>query len=250
MKKRFKSSAFPLLPNWRVALLIGAITTISSVPVSAAENVERGKTLFKRCAICHQIGDGAKNKAGPVLTAVVGRLAASYEGYFYGKSIKAAGAKGLIWSKDQIFEYLPNPTKYLRSFLDMPRAKSKMRFKLKNEQDRSDIISYLATFSKQQKSQIELPVSEVGDTASTGRLCVTNTTLERLIFSVDANDAEMLTRPLDKNQILCVQTLHKSGVVRVFASLDAIEGCSKIVSTGIVHQMKSFGRFDNCEWLP
>ena len=46
-----------------------------------------------------------------------------------------------------MFEYLADPKKYLRTKLDDKKAKSKMSFKLKKEDDRKDVIAYVKTFS-------------------------------------------------------------------------------------------------------
>ncbi len=48
-----------------------------------------GESVFKSCTACHQIGEGAKNRVGPVLNVVVGREAGTFEGYKYGTGLKA-----------------------------------------------------------------------------------------------------------------------------------------------------------------
>jgi len=107
----------------------------------------KGEALFKKCSACHDIGPEAANKVGPALTSVVGRVAGTYEGYKYGKSIVQAGKNGLIWNDDELFAYLVNPKKYLRAKLEDKKAKSKMSFRLKKEDERKDIIAYLNTFA-------------------------------------------------------------------------------------------------------
>ena len=49
-----------------------------------------------------------------------------------------------IWNDETLFEYLKNPTEFLRAYLDNPKARSAMSFKLIDEQDRRDVILYLA----------------------------------------------------------------------------------------------------------
>lgn len=106
-----------------------------------------GEKVFKKCMSCHMVGEGAKNKVGPVLNDVFGRAAGGLEGYKYGKSLVSAGEAGLIWNDEEMFAYLADPRKYLRERLDDKKAKSKMSFKLKKEQDRKDVIAYVKTFS-------------------------------------------------------------------------------------------------------
>jgi cytochrome c2 len=110
-------------------------------------DVTKGTKLFKKCAACHAIGPDAKIKVGPPMNGIVGRAAGTYEGMKFGKSLVAAGEAGLVWSEDELFEYLKNPKKYLRAKLGDKKASSKMAYKLKKEKDRIDIIAYLATFA-------------------------------------------------------------------------------------------------------
>lgn len=113
-----------------------------------AGDAEKGKKVFKKCAACHAVGEGAKIKVGPPLTDVVGRKAASFEGYKYGKSLVAASEAGLVWTEEELFAYLKNPKKYLRKKLDTKKAKSKMAFKLKKDGQRADVIAYLKSLAK------------------------------------------------------------------------------------------------------
>ena len=55
-----------------------------------------GEKVFKKCMSCHMVGEGAKNKVGPVLNGVFGTVAGTSEGYKYGKSLVAAGEAGLV----------------------------------------------------------------------------------------------------------------------------------------------------------
>ena len=70
------------------------------------------------------------------------------EGYKYGADMVAAGEAGLVWTEENMAEYLIDPAAYLQAFLDNPDAKAKMRFKLKKEEERNDVAAYLATFSE------------------------------------------------------------------------------------------------------
>ena len=130
------------------AIVFGAFA-LASTSAHAFDDGDaaKGENVFKRCMACHMVGDGAKNKVGPVLNAVFGRTAGTFEEYKYGKDLVAAGEAGLVWNKEEMFEYLADPRKYLRAKLDNKKAKSKMSFKLKKEQDRKDVITYLMTFS-------------------------------------------------------------------------------------------------------
>ena len=113
----------------------------------ASGDPTKGEKVFKKCAACHAVGEDAKIKVGPPLTDVVGRKVASFEGFKYGKSIAALGETEQMWSEEELFEYLAHPRNYLRAKLSDKKAKSKMAFRLKKEQDRADVIAYLKSLN-------------------------------------------------------------------------------------------------------
>ncbi|MEM7570237.1 MAG: c-type cytochrome [Pseudomonadota bacterium] len=139
-----KSTSFARL----VAVAAAASAFVLGAPAQAAGDAAKGEKLFKRCSTCHNVGPDAKNKVGPALTGIIGRTAGSKEDFTkYGPSLKALGESGFVWTEDDIFAYLENPRNFLRAKLDDPKARSKMAFMLRKEQDRRDVIAYLATFS-------------------------------------------------------------------------------------------------------
>ena len=50
-----------------------------------------GEKVFKKCAACHKVGEGANNGTGPQLNAIVGRTIGGVEGYKYSKTLAAMG---------------------------------------------------------------------------------------------------------------------------------------------------------------
>ena len=108
-------------------------------PVS--ELVAAGEKAFRKCRACHQVGKDAKSRAGPNLNGVVGRVAASVDGFNYSKAMKAAGMRGLIWNEEELAGYLAKPREYLRG--------TKMSFAgLKSEDEIAATVAYLKTFSE------------------------------------------------------------------------------------------------------
>lgn len=98
-----------------------------------------GEKVFKKCKACHQTGPNAQDMVGPHLNGVIGRTAGTVEGYDYSDAMKAKGAEGLVWTVETLEAYLPNPKAYVPG--------TKMAFAgLKKDQDRADLIAYLATF--------------------------------------------------------------------------------------------------------
>lgn len=134
-------------------LAVIATSLLATGQAFAEGDAAKGEKVFKKCMACHQVGEDAKNRVGPILTGVIGRAAGSVEGYKYGKHTKEAGEAGLVWTDEEVFNYLADPRKYLRAYLDNPKAKSKMSFKLKKEDQRMDVIAYLKTFSPEAENE-------------------------------------------------------------------------------------------------
>jgi cytochrome c len=134
-------------------MAIAAAGSLSSGAASA-QDAAKGEVVFKQCMTCHRIGPDAKNLVGPVLTGVIGRPTGTAPGFAYSALNKNAGEAGLVWSKELIIEYLPDPNAFLKKFLaskgkeDLAVGSTKMSFKLADEQQRKDVVAYIATFSK------------------------------------------------------------------------------------------------------
>ncbi len=68
------------------------LSTVPATGALAAGDPAAGETLFKqKCAVCHKIGEGAKNFVGPELNGIIGRKAGAAPGYSYSEGVKNAG---------------------------------------------------------------------------------------------------------------------------------------------------------------
>jgi cytochrome c len=106
---------------------------------SQAGDAGRGADLFGRCAVCHTVEPG-KHKLGPSLAGVVGRAAASAEGFRYSPAMTAHGEAGVVWASDTLDPFLADPRGVVPG--------TRMAFPgLKDEADRADVIEYLETLS-------------------------------------------------------------------------------------------------------
>ena len=136
----------------------GVVTTPPGFKEAYKQYVEGGwpslageAAYGKQCVACHVVvnDDGEKlagrnGKSGPNLYNIAGAGAGMVEDYRYGKSIVAAGAKnGLIWTEETFVAYVQDPKGFLRSFLDDKKARAKMSFKVRNEDDARNIYAYL-----------------------------------------------------------------------------------------------------------
>ncbi|APG46669.1 c-type cytochrome [Phaeobacter porticola] len=111
-----------------------------AVVVLDAELVSKGEKTFKKCKSCHQVGEGAKSKTGPVLNNIIGASAGNVEGFRYSKAMKAAAADGLIWNETEMAAFLAKPKKYMKG--------TKMSFAgLKKDAEIDAVIAYLRSVS-------------------------------------------------------------------------------------------------------
>ncbi len=245
--------------NIKVSLSI-CIIALGMGEAHAAGDIEKGEKVFKKCMTCHKIGEGAKNAIGPVLTGVVGRKAATVPDYSYGKSMRQARETGLVWSEESLDGWLTNPKKYLRKILDTRKAKSKMKFKLKKQADRDNVIAYLKTFSveikkdamKKDGMQTEATpgLAKPAMVVAATDICVENQSGKTLLFVAEAKGGERVVKTLKAAENLCVpqKMIDAGGTVGVFLDEDAMEGCSRLAKAGQPERLVAYEPFDNCTW--
>lgn len=117
-----------------------AATLVSTGGALAQGDVALGEQVYKdKCTACHSLGEeGAKR--GPVLTNLIGRPAASVEGFKYSDAMIEAAQGGLVWDVDTLDRFLTKPRKVVNgSFMNFTG--------LTHPDDVANVIAYLATFS-------------------------------------------------------------------------------------------------------
>ena len=111
----------------------GMIEKIDIAALMALGDVESGKKIFKKCAACHSIKKGGKNKIGPALYNVVGRAVGGVSDYKYSKALASYGKE---WTFEELNGFLQKPASYLKG--------TKMSYAgLRKEKDRASVIKYL-----------------------------------------------------------------------------------------------------------
>ena len=99
----------------------------------ASTSAAEGAKVFKKCAACHSISEGGKNKIGPALWGVLGRQAGSLPDYKYSKAMAAYDKN---WTFEEMNGYLKKPQSHIKG--------TKMAFAgLRKEKDRASVILYL-----------------------------------------------------------------------------------------------------------
>jgi len=123
---------------FRLGLAFAAATALGA-PALAQGDADAGERVFNKCRACHQIGDDAKNRVGPILTGVVGREIASVEDFNYSDAFLEKKDEGFTWSEEHLTEYLADPRGYIPG--------NKMAFAgLRQEEEINDVIAYLQSF--------------------------------------------------------------------------------------------------------
>ncbi|HYB10595.1 MAG TPA: cytochrome c family protein [Alphaproteobacteria bacterium] len=115
--------------------MIFAVVGLSIATVAAdAADVDKGKEIFKKCALCHT-NEAGKNKIGPSLFGIVGRHSASIANFNYSDAMKNFD---MTWDRATLDTYLTNPREVVPG--------TKMIFPgLKDKADRDALIDYLET---------------------------------------------------------------------------------------------------------
>ena len=96
-------------------------------------DVASGEKIFKKCAACHSVVKGGKNKIGPALYNVVGRKVGGVSDYKYSKALAEYDKS---WTLEELNGFLLKPSKWIKG--------TKMAYAgLRKEKDRASIIKYL-----------------------------------------------------------------------------------------------------------
>src|SRR6056297_2136623 len=103
--------------------------------------VEKGENVFKKCAACHQVGDGATNRVGPHLNGIVGQQMGAVDGVRYSKTLEGMGADGMVWNAETLAVFLADPRGYVKG--------TKMSFNgLRSDEDIAAVVEYLKSYSQ------------------------------------------------------------------------------------------------------
>jgi cytochrome c len=118
-----------------VWIAAGLAALVSSAALAEGDP-EQGAKVFNKCKACH-VADEEKNRVGPHLVHIVGRPAASVEGYNYSTALEESG---IVWDEEILDQYLASPKEVVPG--------GKMQFiGLRAEEERADVIAYLKSLA-------------------------------------------------------------------------------------------------------
>ncbi|MAI89573.1 cytochrome c family protein [Ponticaulis sp.] len=113
---------------------------IAALPAPYNEaDFEVGQSIFRQCAACHLVEEGAGHRVGPNLHGVFGREIGSLPDFNYSDPVKEAD---FTWTPEQLDHWLENP----RAFLPGNR----MSFAgVRRPSDRVNVIGYLMVVTEE-----------------------------------------------------------------------------------------------------
>jgi cytochrome c2 len=122
----------------RNTILIAAFA-LTAQGALAEENAASGEQIFEdRCASCHSTGGEMKN--APDLANIIGRPAASLEGFKYSDAMIEARQAGVVWDIETLSKFIAKPRSVVNG--------SNMAFTgLREPTDVAAVIAYLAAVS-------------------------------------------------------------------------------------------------------
>jgi cytochrome c len=117
-----------------LAIAALAAAVLPGAPAWAAD-AEAGARVFRtQCGACHVV-DAGKNRVGPSLAGIVGRVSGTVEGFRYSAANKNAN---ITWTPEVLDKYLLNPK-------EMIPGTTMAYVGLRNGTQRADLIAYLET---------------------------------------------------------------------------------------------------------
>lgn len=117
-----------------VAASLIAAGLLSSQAFAAGDPV-KGKAVFARCAICHNVEKDGGNGVGPNLFGIAGRKSASVDGFNYSGKMKAAN---ITWTDENLAKWVAGPAKMVPG--------NKMAFGgIAQKSQIADVVAYLDT---------------------------------------------------------------------------------------------------------
>lgn len=118
-----------------ISMLSIAGLLVASV-AHAEGDAEKGAKVFRKCQACHQVGDKAKNRVGPVLNGIVGKPAGENPDFKYSDALLESASEGLVWTEENIAEFMTKPRDFIKG--------TKMSFAgLRKESEIADVIAFL-----------------------------------------------------------------------------------------------------------
>jgi cytochrome c len=116
--------------------IVAAGLIVATAEATSAQDVEKGEVSFRKCKLCHAVGENGQNKIGPELNGLDGRHSGTVANFAYSDAHKNSG---IVWNQEIFKEYIKDPA------AKVPGTK-KVFAGIKNEQEADDLWAYIKQF--------------------------------------------------------------------------------------------------------
>ncbi|MDJ0995118.1 MAG: cytochrome C [Dinoroseobacter sp.] len=140
----------------KLTLIAAATTALLAAPAfadgHASGDAAAGEKAFRQCQSCHVVqndaGDvlaGKAAKTGPNLYGIAGATAGQVEGFNYSDGLVAAGESGMVYDEATFVAYVQDPTGKIREATGDDKARGKMSFRVRKEEDAVNLYAFIAS---------------------------------------------------------------------------------------------------------
>ena len=133
-----------------MALAGAAFAQSEGVDLTASGDAEEGADAFKQCQSCHVVVNeegetlaGRNAKTGPNLYGVVGSAPGSNEDFRYGDDLASLADSDIVYDEETFVAYVQDPREWLKEATGDDKARSKMTYKVRKEEDAVNLYAYL-----------------------------------------------------------------------------------------------------------
>ncbi len=121
-----------------IAMAVATAAWMPGMASAQSGDAAAGQRVFNQCRACHTNNEGGRNGVGPNLWGIVGRRAASIEGFRYSANMRTLGEGGHTWTNDNLAAYITNPKAVApQGSMSYPG--------LRNAEQLANLIAYLNT---------------------------------------------------------------------------------------------------------
>ncbi len=92
-----------------VAPLFGALLPLIAATADAAD-AARGEQIYRKCVSCHTLEANGRNRVGPRLHGLFGRVAGSISDFRYSEAVKGSG---IVWNELTLDAYLKDSEAFI-----------------------------------------------------------------------------------------------------------------------------------------